>query len=162
VATTGEIVAPDGTTISGEEFLATLDEMFAKEYTWKIRPVLNFENFPTDLQGFQSYLDGQATPLHMDALIAFGDQTIPIQDDGILDGMNRIRSEIETNRIAMENSIRMVNDNLGNRISALGNDISSLRLTLNTGELVGGILRDIDRGLYEAGLHESMTGVPQG
>ena len=127
-------------------------------FSLTFRPVLNINAFQDQVQNLRSYLSGEA-PLSLATTIALGDNTLPIDDANIMAGMERIRTEVENNRRAMETSLLIATSDLGSRINSLAGHIDNLKLTLNGQALVGGIISGVDRQLYNRSWQSEMTGV---
>ena len=130
------------------------------ELTLPITPVLRVDKFNEDWEGFRSKLT--EVPMEMNAMVVFGEQTIPIDDTRILSEMQNIRTEITVSRNAMENAIANVNGTLGSKLDSLDANISNLRLVLDTGAVVGGLVSGLDAALYNRGMVSGITGVVPG
>ena len=130
------------------------------ELTLPITPVLRIDKFNEDWEGFRSKLT--EVPMEMNAMVVFGEQTIPIDDTRILSEMQNIRTEITVSRNAMENAIANVNGTLGSKLDSLDANISNLRLVLDTGAVVGGLVSGLDAALYNRGMVSGITGVVPG
>ena len=80
---------------------------------------------------------------------------ISINDSGIREGLESIRSTVASGTSTVINAL----STLGDQVNSLGIRISQMKLYLDSGALVGGIIGQVDRGLYASAMNGLATGV---
>ena len=124
-----------------------------------ITPVLIMdETFQNQVDALKATINSQV-PIAVNGSVNIGEQAIPIDDSAIVNKLQLLSTQLEINRVSNAQALNAVTASLGMRITNLGNDIASMKLYLDTGALVGGIIGAVDSQLYQRGWYGSMTGI---
>ena len=138
-----------------ESTLALIGDLVSEPVTLTLVPVIDTENFSSEYGKISDAIQLQA-PLEMHSSIVIDDANpISINDSGIREGLESIRSTVASGTSTVINAL----STLGDQVNSLGIRISQMKLYLDSGALVGGIIGQVDRGLYASAMNGLATGV---
>ena len=137
------------------ELQKVLDESSdSSPLTVKVTPVFDFENLKEE--NFRAELANQNISLP----VLFSDGSLQISFEGLAEelGMANIAQKLEM--LSANSAVQIATTRaLGTHIDLIANEVSRLKLYLDTGALVGGIIDDVDAELYNRSVSSGRTGV---
>ena len=137
------------------ELETTLSEM--KPIEVKITPVFSYENLTADTLMTQLGLQSVDLPVNIDGgklKIDFEGLSNELDITAIKQKLDNIAFVITTSGNLQSQRI----DSLGSHMDGIANEVARLKLYLDTGALVGGIIDDIDTRLYDRSVIGSRVG----